>query len=150
MARNVIIAVDFSDTSQAAMRAGGALAKDLGAKVVLVHAFSAPPRIPDPGRDHTPDPITAVRLEIEMDEAVELSTKWADELRGMGLEVETVARPGGAHDVVLEEAHRHGAGLIVVGTHGWTGLKRFVMGSVAEAIVRGAETPVLVVPAPAT
>lgn len=50
---------------------------------------------------------------------------------------------------ILETARRCAAALIVLGTHGRTGLRRVLMGSVAEAVVRTAATPVLVVPAAA-
>lgn len=53
---------------------------------------------------------------------------------------------GSARDTLLEEARRLGATLIVVGTHGRTGLSHLLLGSVAEQIVRHARCPVLVVP----
>jgi nucleotide-binding universal stress UspA family protein len=49
---------------------------------------------------------------------------------------------------VLAEAEAHGAGMIVMGTHGRTGLRRVLLGSVAESVIRQATVPVVVVHAP--
>jgi nucleotide-binding universal stress UspA family protein len=64
-----------------------------------------------------------------------------------GLEAETVVKKGRPDDVIVNTAKEKGCDLIVVGSHGGTGLKRLLMGSVAERVIGHAEGAVLVVPA---
>lgn len=140
----VIVGIDFSDHSRRALEAATQLARDLDAGLVLVHA------LPRPGlgapREGRMDPITAVQQESTLHDAMEMSETWARGPRAKGLEAEVVAEEGGAADLVLRVARDMKAALVVVGTHGRSGLKRVVLGSVAEAIVRGSKVPVVVVP----
>lgn len=65
-----------------------------------------------------------------------------------GAQVETAVLEGKGErvaDVIDEDADRWGADLIVIGTHGRTGLSRFLLGSIAEGVVRGSTVPVLLV-----
>lgn len=144
----LLIAVDFSEPSMRALEAGAALARDLQAKVVLVHAFDPIPDVLVGTWTPVVDPSRPFRFEHKVEEVRELSQQWAQKLRDADLEVETVARDGDPVDVVLEEARRTDAHTVVVGSHGWTGLRRLVLGSVSEKIVRHADRPVLVVPRP--
>jgi len=139
----ILVAVDFSECSRAALEAAGRLAADLRARIVLAHAFAKPPHIPPGGH---PDPISKAMLEVTQEEAMALSSDWAQGLRRQGLDVEVATVEGKAADFVLDAARTRNAGLIVVGTHGRTGLRRVALGSVAEAILRGADRPVLAVP----
>jgi nucleotide-binding universal stress UspA family protein len=90
------------------------------------------------------DPL--LQQEITEDDAVTLSTEWASRARQQGVEVETVVRVETPHKLLREEAERTHAILVVVGTHGRTGARRLVLGSVAEKVVRHSDRPVLVVP----
>jgi nucleotide-binding universal stress UspA family protein len=141
----ILLAVDFSDASRPALAAAAQLATAFSRKVVMVHAFTAPPPAPimdDGDTSH----VDQIRMEISMSEAVELSTTWAKELRDRGIEVETVARDGDPTRLILAEADRVDAALLVVGTHGRRGFRRYVLGSVAEEVVKRSGRPVLVVP----
>jgi nucleotide-binding universal stress UspA family protein len=137
----LLIATDLSPASRRAFDAGLGLAEDLKADIVLLHVFpkramgGAPPgSVPD------------VESELERAAALELSA-WADEARKHGCDVETVARSDGkAADAIVAQAKARKATLIVVGTHGRTGLRHVVLGSVAEGVLRQARIPVLVVP----
>lgn len=61
------------------------------------------------------------------------------------IETETAVRQGNPHDDILTYADEQGVDLIVMGTHGRTGVKRALLGSVTETVVRHSETPVLTV-----
>ncbi len=137
----IVVAVDYSEPSRKALDAAVALAEDLGQPLVMVHALA----LPLAGSGRSLDPISQVKAEIGADEARELATTWAAQARKR-VEVETVAREGKAVEVVLDEARKRKASLIVVGSHGRSGLGRAVLGSVAEAIVRTSKVPVVVVP----
>jgi nucleotide-binding universal stress UspA family protein len=69
----------------------------------------------------------------------------AAELRARGFGVDTLVRVGDPRVEICEEARRWGADLIMVGSHGRTGLRRFLMGSVAQSVVRHAPCSVEVV-----
>lgn len=146
MAR-IVIATDLSESSRPAFQAGVGLAKDLGLGIALVHAF--PPTRAGLGiaggavqRD-----IQLVREETAMDDAVAMSETWLQAARDGGLDATGVSETGDAADLVIEAAELARAPFIVVGTHGRSGLSRALLGSVAEAIVRRSDRPVLVVPA---
>lgn len=69
----------------------------------------------------------------------------AEKLRASGLMVETIVRDGDPRTVIVDEAKSWSADLIVIGSHGYTGLKRLLLGSVAQAVVDHAPCPVEVV-----
>ena len=135
----LVVGVDFSAPSRKALDAAVALAKPMGATLVLVHAASP---LPMGSKAGALDPISQVRAEVDADEAKRLSQTWGKEAKA-----EVVSRPGKPAEVVLAVAAERKAAYVVVGSHGRTGLKRAVLGSVAEAILRASPVPVLVVPA---
>ncbi len=139
----LVVAVDFSKPSRKAADAAVELAMRLKGGLVLVHALW-PVKAPSPSPH---DPIGSLQLEIVQDEVAKLSKEWAKKLAKGGVKVEVVAEHGRPSDLVLEVARKRKAGFIVVGSHGRTGVKRAVLGSVAESILRHADRPVLVVPA---
>lgn len=139
----IIVAVDFSEPSHKALDAAVALAKDLKADLVLVHALTPLP--PGSKAGHL-DPVTKLRLESEVKQTEQIAAKWAKQV-GKKVQAQTVVRIGKPADIVAEEAKRHKASWVVVGSHGRTGIKRAVLGSVAESIVKGSVVPVIVVPA---
>jgi len=140
--RTILHPTDFSEPSDYALRLAVALARDHGARLVLLHVAAPPPAfyseailIPAP-----PDPHEEERQRL-------------DRLAVPG-EVPTERRvvEGSPAEEVLRSAEDLGVDLIVMGTHGRTGLARLLMGSVAELVVRKAACPVLTVktPFPAT
>ena len=78
-------------------------------------------------------------------EAQQTLSRFEADLRGNGVEVESVVREGYAATAIVEEAAEIGADLIVIGTHGLSGLKHMLLGSIAERVVQKAPCPVLTV-----
>jgi nucleotide-binding universal stress UspA family protein len=74
-----------------------------------------------------------------------LTAEAAESLRASGLTAETAVRHGDARSVIVDEAKEWDADLIVVGSHGYTGLKRLLLGSVAQSVVSHAPCSVEVV-----
>ncbi|SIT69833.1 Nucleotide-binding universal stress protein, UspA family [Ectothiorhodosinus mongolicus] len=72
-------------------------------------------------------------------------TALAPALADVGVAIEGLVEVGRADEAINEAARRHGADLVVVGSHGRTGLQRLIMGSVSERVVAHASSPVLVV-----
>lgn len=77
--------------------------------------------------------------------AEQLTAGVAETLRASGLSAETAIRDGDPRSVIVDEAERWSADLIVIGTHGYTGIKRWLLGSVAQAVVSHAPCSVEVV-----
>ncbi len=134
----LLVATDFSASSKAALSAAAVLAKRLNGRVVLVHAAepsgslqSEPLRVDELSRRRY-----AGRLQKM------ISASRADEVI-----TDKVVLTGNPVEVILGQAKHENADLIIVGTHGRRGMKRLMLGSVAEAVVRRAACPVFVVKA---
>ena len=154
-AQTILHPTDFSEPSAAALQVACSLARDHNARLVLLHVASMTdvyggvmPYAPiDPG-SYLQD--LERRLgQIQVPRAVPPVAQGAPE---SPVVVERQLREGDAAAEILQTAEDVGADLIVMGTHGRSGLGRVLLGSVAAAVLRGARCPVLTVksPAPAT
>jgi nucleotide-binding universal stress UspA family protein len=86
------------------------------------------------------------RLRQELARRAErLTARVVEELRGSGLAAEAVVRDGDPRATIVDEAEAWAADLIVVGSHGYTGLKRWLLGSVAQSVVSHAPCSVEIV-----
>lgn len=129
---------DFSEHSEYAFRFACALARDYGARLVVLHV--APSAVVAFG-----DGIVAFPIDDHQEELARLS-KIQD--REPKLVADIQVAEGDAVPEILRVARESACDLIVMGTHGWTGLRRLLMGSVAEGVVRRATCPVLTVKTP--
>lgn len=140
--RTILCAVDFSEPSDAAVRYAAELAQKTGARLHLLHAFQIPMlALPDGAVMPSPEWTASAssRLQKGLDEI-------ADGLEG--LEAQTHLVEGLPHTEVERFATENGVDLVVLGTHGRTGLAHLLLGSVAERIVRLSSVPVITVPSP--
>ena len=142
-ARRILVPTDFSPGCEAAVRVAGAMAERLGAKIDLLHVWSPLSMLaPDAAYIPSASDITARTAELEK--------KLLDAAGTLGLPADRIERNlvGGAAAwrAITEYAESHGVDLIVMATHGRKGLEHFLMGSVAERVVRTSRVPVLVVP----
>lgn len=144
---DILIAVDLSDSNRPAFDAGIALAKDLDADVVVVHAFEELGKGVGIAGGAVQRDIAESKAETDEDEAIELTEEWLEDARAEGLDVDVVAQAADPAELILQTARERDVHTIVVGTHGRSGLLRGLVGSVAESVVRKADRPVLVVPA---
>jgi nucleotide-binding universal stress UspA family protein len=137
----VVVGTDFSDPALPAVHAAAAEAARAGAPLVLVHALEPVPYVAM-GVDSA-GTIPSDAWMSERREAAEerLAATFAE----LGVPGESVAVASAPATALDDEARRRGARLIVVGTLGRTGFTRFLVGSVAETLVRRAGAPVLVV-----
>ncbi len=141
-----VVAVDFSKTSRQALDEAISRAQADRASLILVHAFNAGFRLAMVYQDGALDPLLELEQEMKLDEAIELTTLWAQPARDTGLEVEVVAQEEDAARLVLDVAKEHDADLVIVGREGHRPIRDFFIGSTADAIVRKSRCPVLVVP----
>jgi nucleotide-binding universal stress UspA family protein len=138
--KRICCAVDFSEPSRMALEEAVTLAQSSGAELHLVHVHTRP-------SPSAVDLLSAGFESVEADDAAEeLLASWADlAARTLDRPVRSSLEMGSAPTQIAEYARREGIDLLVLATHGRTGLQRVVMGSVAERVVRLAPCPVLVV-----
>ena len=142
--RRIVCPTDFSPTADAAVRYAASLAKAYGAELVLLHVL---PQVHYPLRGlgmATAYPHLQEELHTRGKERLQAALAAITDVPG----VQTELRDGEAYEGVLACAHDRGADLIVIGTHGHTGLRHALLGSTAERVVRLAECPVLTVRTP--
>jgi nucleotide-binding universal stress UspA family protein len=141
--RRILAPTDFSETSQTAVRYALDLAQKTNARVTLLHAYTLPvyPAGVD-GAAFIPS-FTALAEPVRMAEAEigELVARLGP--TKVVLDSRTVAGPPA--DAIIQMARDEAFDLIVMGTHGRTGLRHLLLGSVAERVVRTATTPVLTI-----
>lgn len=139
--KTILHPTDFSPSAREALQIACSLARAHGAKLILLHAAQRP--VASVGGMPVPPPPPPVvdwsGLKREL-EAV------ASGIQDVAVEARLVeGEPAGS---IVDLAHQAGADLIVIGSHGRTGLARLLMGSVAEHVVRKAACPVLTVKTP--
>jgi nucleotide-binding universal stress UspA family protein len=144
--KRICCPIDFSDASRAAMEVAADLARRHGADLVLLHAY------PIPGYTFPDGSVVASpRMMQELaDQAERHLEDWraaAEALVGAA-RVTTHKAIGEPAAEIVSYAGASGIDLLVVGTHGRTGLEHALMGSVAERVVRRARCPVLTVRPP--
>lgn len=135
----VLHPTDFSDRSQASLQVARSMAVELGARLVLLHV--EPTDLPYGGTFYVPADVSAERALLE-------SLRHDADGPDLKHPVEARLVRGEPTAEILKVAKEIGADLIVMGTHGRTGLLRLALGSVAEHVLRGAPCPVLALKQP--
>jgi nucleotide-binding universal stress UspA family protein len=134
----ILFPTDFSETAQQAFPLACALARDCGAGVVVLHVM--------------PRPLGEEQLQARHHPEEYFGPPWRVlhhmQAPDQNVRVEHRLEEGNAATMILEVADEVQAGLIVMGTHGRTGLGRVLLGSVAERVLREAPCPVLTVKVP--
>lgn len=138
--KRILVAVDFSAVSAKALRHAAALARQLGAAMDVFNAL----------------PLTDIELNANAsaaheDEMVQSAlgkqraklSKFVKQHAANLSDVDEIVRLGRPVDLVNDAAKQSHADLIVIGTHGRTGLKNLLVGSVAESVLRQADVPVV-------
>jgi nucleotide-binding universal stress UspA family protein len=140
--QKILCPVDFSPVSFAALEHAETLARWYSATVHALHVFQPPVALVRTFPQYAGAMLeSGARTELlnELDRAVK-------PVRDRGLRVETSVREGDIHGEIDAAARDLGADLIVMGTHGRSGLPRLVIGSVTEKVLRIAPCPVLTIP----
>ena len=133
----ILVATDFSLPSESALEWGQRMCDALGAKLVLLHVIDIFGLAELGCRMVGGDPL----LPILRKEASERMQRWQERVPG----AEGVILEGSPRPVVVESAVELQCQMIVMGTHGRSGLTHLLMGSVAEYVVRHSKVPVLTV-----
>lgn len=138
----IIAGVDLSDPSELALERAAALALQNGALLVMVHA-----QADDAPIEHVDNEVLKQLGEVSAAmraEEIKRLTDRHQQLAARGVKVELVHRTGPPGEVISELATERHAELIVIGTQGRTGVQRFLIGSVATAVLRHSPCDVLV------
>ncbi|HEY2992781.1 MAG TPA: universal stress protein [Methylomirabilota bacterium] len=140
MFRHILCATDFSDTAEAAWAAACELGRTLNGELLLVHVFTEFPVYPE---------VAVIEVQRVWDEQRAWVERALAERVGAaarrGLTARSLIKTGVAAEGLVDAAAESHADLIVIGTHGRTGLTRLVVGSVAERVVRLAPCAVLTI-----
>src|SRR5688500_5817166 len=135
MLRHLLVATDFSPIADAALDRAVAIAKTHGARLTLAYAEAVvDPRAAGDAASALANELDTLAAALKSDERRQLEAR-LERIRGEGLSVEPAVRGGAPDEAITALASEVSANLIVVGTHGRTGIGRFLLGSVAELIV---------------
>ena len=142
--KKVLVANDFSDSSRNAMDYAEMIAAKFGASIDLIHVVQATSSLASPGGPLITPGLLGRHESMEVEARAQLEHH-ADELRGRGLTVKPLVLIGDPLECLIDTAKKGKADLLVVGTHGRTGVAHLLLGSVAESILRSSPCPVLCV-----
>jgi nucleotide-binding universal stress UspA family protein len=138
----ILIPTDGSDVVTPAIKTALDIAKTYDATLHALFIVDPPSSVASAGDGFTGLDNLLDELEEEGNTATDAI---ADQAVDCDIETTTAVRRGNPHDDILTYANNHEIDLIVMGTHGRTGVKRALLGSVTEDVVRHAEIPVLTV-----
>ena len=142
--RHILVPLDGSSLAERVLGPAADLAEATGARLTLLRVLNEPallgPRI---------QPVMPDRLEAERTDAMDYLGGVADGLRADGLEVSVLARPGSsAPRTIAKVAETEGVDLIAMATHGYGGLRRTLVGSVADTLLHTVALPMLLLRPP--
>lgn len=142
---SILCPIDFSDSTQRVLDVAASIADRFSAHLHLVHVW----RLPAVGvLDGVATLPNAAEIELLTTSLKEELQRAAESITHPRENVRTHLVQGDPASQIIEVAAKAGCDLIVIGTHGRTGLSHLVLGSVSEHVVRRARVPVLVVPMP--
>ena len=143
--RNLLVPIDFSDASYLVVEKAGELARELPARILLLHVDE--PRAYAALGDaatlvagwplQTPKRISKLKARL---------TSLANPLKASGVEVDSVAIVGLVVDDILEQAHKYRADYIILGSHGHFAARHLFNGNVFAGILKRPTCPVIIVP----
>jgi len=143
----ILTAIDFSESSDFAFEYALTLARQFQAELTIMHVINEPVDL----RGFYVPHISFEQLEKEIEEGAEkMMEKFCQTRMGDFTRYTTAVVAGIPYEEILRKAEETGASLIVLGTHGRTGIDHLIFGSTAERVVRSAACPVLTIRLPVT
>jgi nucleotide-binding universal stress UspA family protein len=147
MSEHILISTDGSEIAEKGVDHGLALAKALAAKVTIVAVTEVLMEYLPRGAEVTALPHYQEFAGIQKDAAERVLKAAKDKGAAIGVEADTVCyQLGSPAEAIVETAKERNCSMIVMSSHGRTGLRRLVLGSVAAAVLALSPIPVLVVP----
>ena len=144
--KKILCPTDFSEAAFVALKRAEELARHFAAELIVAHVI---PTLPGP---HLfPDPQASFNFDVplyQQELAIKAEQMLKDLVSHHKVETRNMVTTGEAAPEILRIAHQEHADLIVIASHGLTGWRRLVFGSVTEKVVRQASCPVLTIAAP--
>jgi nucleotide-binding universal stress UspA family protein len=137
--KRILVATDFSPCAKAALDQAVKIAAATGAQLTLMHTHSLPAYVLPDGTVFALDSVAAREIEKSIEGQLALERQRA------GVSMELLCVEGNPAESVLSQAAKGGFDLLVMGTHGRTGVRRLLLGSIAERVLRSAPCPMMVV-----
>ena len=144
--KKILCPTDFSEPSLEAIKAAAELAERYRAEIILMHAVPPLPAYPQPGAMAVLD--TAAYLQERLTYGKKTMEGLIKDKIPDKVSARSLVLTGNPSDEITRLAETEDVDLIVIATHGVTGWRRFIFGSVAERVVRLSPCPVLTIPAP--
>ena len=144
--RRFLLPIDFSKHSMRTIEHATQLAALTGAGIIVCHVFQIPdyPAAFYQGL-YTEHELVKSHVEMAQGEANTQLAAVTEQIMAAGLQAESILRVGNPFEEIVNAARELGVDLIVIGSHGYRGLERLLLGSTAERVVQYAKCPVLVV-----
>jgi nucleotide-binding universal stress UspA family protein len=147
MYKSILVPLDGSEIAEKALPYARLVARPLLAKIELLRVFATPPaELSDPARGIYLDQVSETFKNLAEDYLREK----AAHLREAGFSVSANVLEGDAATLVVDEAEKHPETLIVMSTHGRSGITRWTMGSVTDKVLRATGYPMLIIHSTAT
>ncbi len=152
MFTEILVPLDGSELGEKALPLAQSISQSSNATIHLVQVVS---RLPELEAGRAGDSIQIAELERDyarrlvegrITRGKEYVGRVAAQLEKAGIKVATSMLEGGAADNIVNYTREHGIDLVVMSTHGFGGIKRLLLGSVTDRVIRSCEVPVLVVP----
>ena len=141
--RRILYATDFSSASRPALAVACEWAQRDGARLLILHVLTPPSPFVGGGRSAPASYLEL--LAAARHDAHRRLAAWLARTRAAGIRAETKLVEGGPAVEIVKAAGRWHADVVVIGSHGRTGVSRFLLGSVAEQVVTRSTRPVLTV-----
>ena len=147
--RSILLPTDFSECGNFALSYATSLARTFGARIICVNVIE--PIVPTVGYTGMTEPLPLADISEQLEDSAERELpKIAECEECADIEIEELIVHGEAATEIVRVAKERDVDIIVIASHGRTGLGRILFGSTAEAVVRHAACPVLVVKPPVT
>jgi nucleotide-binding universal stress UspA family protein len=141
MIRKILVPTDFSTPSEVALRYAVGLARELGATLTILHVYQLPNYILPDGTVLLARAETTTQIAERTDAALDRCRRFV----GDTVPAATQTAEGAPAEQIVRAAEAGAYDLVVMGTHGRTGLSHLLLGSVAERVVRTATRPILTI-----
>lgn len=141
--KSILVPIDFSEQAKYAAKVAASIAREVDAKLVLLHMLELPTGVIDPASFGTSNNTPSALLFL--DQARKKFANFSKEPFFDGLQIEESVHFHKAFDGIIHESEEKGVDLIVMGSKGTSGLEEMLVGSNTEKVVRNSEVPVLVV-----
>jgi nucleotide-binding universal stress UspA family protein len=147
MFKKILLPLDGSERAERALDPAFQLAEQFGGEVILLRVAVPEPVLASlPGLSSRPYGLYDAELRRDQEEAEAYLSALELQRRGAGVPIHTETISGAPAEMIATVAQEKAVDLIVMSTHGRSGVSRLLYGSVAEAVLRGARLPILLIP----